>query len=102
MNKKADDIIVEPQFTLDRISRMFSEINNNDKEILSKIHLLTETVKKLDEDVKSLKKEVFDHHDQLLIMTKSIEFTLKYGAKLIGIIAFLTLTYETIKKVLPH
>lgn len=102
MNFDTDDNIVEGKTTMDKVAYMFNEINNNDKDILAQLAVLTEVVGHLDNDVKNLKKTVAEHHDQLLLLNKSIEWSLRYGGKLIGAIIFLTLVYEGIKRFIPH
>lgn len=88
--------------TTEKAFCMLKKIESNGDIVLVKLGELTEIVRQLNEEVHSLKKQVSQHQEQLLILNKAIEWTIKYGGKIVAAVAFLTLTYEGLKKVIPH
>lgn len=96
------ELIDNEEFTMDKVAYMFEKIELNSESVLLEIGKLTEMVKQLATDVHELKKQVSEHNNQLLVLNKAIEWTVKYGGKIVGVIVFFAMAYQGIKKLIPH
>lgn len=85
----------------DRIVLMFEKIELNSETILVELTRLTDAVNHLRDEVALLKVDTSSHKKQLQSIGNAVDWTVRYGLKVITVIFACAIFYESIKKAIP-